>query len=202
MRKGLDHDVIIAEAVAMIEEGGYDSFSLRELAKRLGVKPASLYNHLDGAKEIAAAVAMKAAEGMGNALREAMKDKAADEAFVAGALAYRRFAEQNRELYKALIMMPSIDDERVREAGFRSFAPMRELIHEYITDFNDALNFHRAFRSVIHGFIELTSNGFMTRGGVSRDETYLIIVNEYLSVLKRYVGKCKELVTNDEGVSG
>ncbi len=199
MRRGLDHDAIISEAVRMIEEDGYDGFSLRELAKRLGVKPASLYNHLDGVGEIASAVALKAAEGMGRALEEAMVGKPPDEAFVAGALAYRSFADENRGLYKAFISMPSLDDDGVREAGARSFAPMLELIRVYITDFADALNFQRALRSVIHGFIELTGSGFMTRGGVSRDETYLVIVNKYLEALKQYGAECKQKMSKEEG---
>ena len=35
------------EAAALIEEKGLDDFSMGELAKRLNVKTASLYNHVE-----------------------------------------------------------------------------------------------------------------------------------------------------------
>ncbi|MFE0106150.1 TetR/AcrR family transcriptional regulator C-terminal domain-containing protein [Streptomyces sp. NPDC059009] len=44
----LGAELIAREALALIDEEGADAFSLPRLAARLGVKTASLYNHLDG----------------------------------------------------------------------------------------------------------------------------------------------------------
>ncbi|MEB8343099.1 TetR/AcrR family transcriptional regulator [Streptomyces endophyticus] len=44
----LNADRIAREALALIDGEGADAFSLPRLAARLGVRPSSLYNHLDG----------------------------------------------------------------------------------------------------------------------------------------------------------
>ncbi|MEU7581178.1 TetR/AcrR family transcriptional regulator C-terminal domain-containing protein [Streptomyces sp. NPDC041068] len=47
-RPVLSADLIAREALAMIDAEGANAFSLPRLARRLGVRTASLYNHLDG----------------------------------------------------------------------------------------------------------------------------------------------------------
>ena len=47
-RKGLSRDAIVDAAAALAEEKGMENLTLRELADALNVKPASLYNHLQG----------------------------------------------------------------------------------------------------------------------------------------------------------
>ena len=46
-RQGLTRQVLIQAALHLIEERGYASFSMGELAKYLHVRPASLYNHIE-----------------------------------------------------------------------------------------------------------------------------------------------------------
>ncbi|MCX4668871.1 TetR/AcrR family transcriptional regulator C-terminal domain-containing protein [Streptomyces sp. NBC_01381] len=48
----LSAELIAREALALIDAEGADAFSLPRLAARLGVKTASLYNHLDGRAEV------------------------------------------------------------------------------------------------------------------------------------------------------
>ncbi|MFH8486662.1 TetR/AcrR family transcriptional regulator [Streptomyces longisporoflavus] len=48
----LGADLIAREALALIDAEGAGAFSLPRLAARLGVKTASLYNHLDGRAEV------------------------------------------------------------------------------------------------------------------------------------------------------
>ena len=51
-RKGLNTDRIVEAAAELIAEKGFDQFSLRELSDRLGVKTASLYNHISSLSEL------------------------------------------------------------------------------------------------------------------------------------------------------
>jgi TetR/AcrR family tetracycline transcriptional repressor len=44
----LSRERILREAVALVDEEGLDAVSMRKLARRLGVDPMSLYNHVDG----------------------------------------------------------------------------------------------------------------------------------------------------------
>ena len=181
-KKGINREIIFEEAKSLIEEKGYDKFSLRELAIQLDVKPASLYSHIKGIEEIAA-------KSMEEAIKKAVCGKTSDEAFVSGINAYRDFAMKNPELYKAFIHMPSLNDERIMHTGFKSFLPLVEIIKEYNLSKEDTLNYIRALRAMMHVFIELTNNGFMQRGNVSQDESYNEIIRGYLEVLKEKAEK-------------
>lgn len=184
LKKGIDKQAIFDESEKLLENVGIDRFSLRELSRRLGIKPASLYNHIRGIEEIYKYLSKRASDGMKNTLLEAMKDKPADEAFVAGAFAYRRFAEQNHELYLVLIRARSSKDEETIKLGFESFAPIRELIKSYGIPKEKFLHFIRSFRAFLHGFVEITHNGFMQKGSAPKDETFLTAVNVFLKILK------------------
>ena len=193
-KKGLSSGEILEAAERLVQERGYDHFSLRELAARLEVKPASLYNHIGGIDELNTAVALKAAERLNRALKEAVAGVEPDDAFLRAALAYRTFAAENPELYKALMRMPASYDELVVRASWESFAPMRELILSYVADGTRAVHFLRSLRAAMHGFIELTGSGFMRRGDVQRDESYQVMIQGFLSKLKELTGDQNEKV--------
>lgn len=207
-RRGITYSEIMEKAMELVEEVGYRQFSLRELAAKLGVKPASLYNHVQGIEEINTGIAIEAANRLNRKLRAAINEAltesgvgssddgsggnsnggdadARDRAFMAAAFAYRSFAEENAQLYEALINMPRSDDEKTVSAAFYSFAPLRELIKSYGLSDKDNINYIRGLRSVMHGFVELCNSGFMHRGKVSRDDSYEAIIKKYLEVLKK-----------------
>lgn len=48
---GLDKKQVVDAAIAQIDQKGFAAFSLRELARTLGVSPAVIYWHVGGAKE-------------------------------------------------------------------------------------------------------------------------------------------------------
>ena len=47
-RRGLDRKAVVDAAVELLNAGGTKSLTLNRLAKKLGVQPPSLYNHIDG----------------------------------------------------------------------------------------------------------------------------------------------------------
>lgn len=183
-KRGLCSDDIMREGMKLVVEKGYDNFSLREIAARLDVKPASLYNHVQGISEIRTAIAIEAAGMLNNTLTKSIKDKPADEAFLDGTRAYRQFAYENHEIYKALIRMPSSDDENIVKAAFSSYEPLHMLIMGYGAEEKATIHFLRSLRCAMHGFVELTLNGFMQHGSVTRDESYELIIHSFLEILK------------------
>src|SRR5687767_12894481 len=53
----IDRTNVITTALQMIDERGTEGFNMRDLGKRLGVNPASLYHHFHDKDEILGAVA-------------------------------------------------------------------------------------------------------------------------------------------------
>lgn len=71
-RKGLSREAIIDTAAALAEQKGAENLTLRELAETLGVKTASLYNHLQGLPELNARLAECALDRLMDTLETAM----------------------------------------------------------------------------------------------------------------------------------
>lgn len=186
MKKGLNREIVIAEAVSLVNEQGYEHLSLRELAARLCIKPASLYNHIEGIEDVQISIAEHAGERLERALFEAVAGKEMTAAFRDGAHAYLDFARYNKELYKALISVPKSDSERTLEVGRKTFSVFREIIHGLRINDNESLHLIRMLRSLIHGFIELCENGFMTHGTVGRKDTFDFAVDEFIGIVRRY----------------
>ena len=88
-RRGLNAEVIMEAAIELVEEKGYRNFSMRELAARLGVQPASLYNHVNGIEEVNTAVGMHGITELEKALEQAYTYSDFTEALGIMADAYR-----------------------------------------------------------------------------------------------------------------
>ncbi|NLW70795.1 MAG: TetR/AcrR family transcriptional regulator [Eubacteriaceae bacterium] len=160
-RRGLNNENIMEEATLFVQEKGFDNFSLRELAHRLNVKPASLYNHIDGIDAINLSVGATAAGRLKQAMISAMLSKGRREALRAAAKAFRDFALENPELYKAIIRLPSMKSDKAREALHDCFEPLKECVGRFIEDEAMKLNYYRTIRALIHGYTALEERGFM-----------------------------------------
>ncbi|WP_417561969.1 TetR/AcrR family transcriptional regulator [Microbacterium sp.] len=63
-RPGYDRDRILAVAVVVFNEQGYDATSVAHLADRLGVSKAALYHHFDSKEELLAVALERALGGL------------------------------------------------------------------------------------------------------------------------------------------
>lgn len=184
MRKGLNDEVICQAAAALVAEKGYRNFSLRELASRLGVAPSSLYEHIDGVDGICTKVGLQAIDRLSTALDEAIDVDDRDEAFIRFAHAYRTFAHENPELYRAIIGIPKADDEMLAENEFETIAPLRKIVERFVSTKDDVIDFQRFVRSGLHGFVALEDAGFMRAADVLPDKSYDMLVHACLDTLK------------------
>jgi TetR/AcrR family transcriptional regulator, tetracycline repressor protein len=56
-RSPLNRNLVVVEALAMLDQEGLERFSLRRLADRLGVTPMAVYNHVSSKRDLLQAVA-------------------------------------------------------------------------------------------------------------------------------------------------
>ena len=92
--KGLTKEKIIAEAISAMEESGQSKISLHELARRLGIKTPSLYNHIKNSKDLRHEIFRYAITLFVDNQNAATKGKQKDEAVKAFAEAYFSFAHE------------------------------------------------------------------------------------------------------------
>ena len=183
-KKGITPEKIYQEATQLIIEKGYDRFSVRELAGRLDVQPASLYSHVKNAAEISVAVGKNAIAQLSRTLEKAIEKENREEAFIAMAHAYRNFAHENPELYKAIMALPGASETQLKEDEQKTIRPMRVAIENFVPAGAPSINFQRFVRSAMHGFIMLESEGFMRDKSISADDSYDMLISACLSALK------------------
>jgi AcrR family transcriptional regulator len=185
-RKGLDSEMIIVTAAQLVEEKGYANFSLNELAAKLGVKTASLYNHIESIREVNSKISRLAVSRLHQILENAIFEKNRDQALMSLSMSYRNFAKDNPELYKAVIRLPSTEDDQLKESGAKVVEPMITVLKCYDLDGPELIHLSRTLRSAIHGFVEMEEAGFFRRLDANIDESYKKMITGYILLLNGY----------------
>lgn len=167
-RAGLDRDVITATAAELMDDGA--ELSLTLVARELGVKPPSLYSHIDGLEGLLRSVAIRATEQLGDACRTAVMGRSGRDALAALASAYRRFVSDHPGTYP-LTQVPRPDDPEMAAATARLLEPVMAVLSSWGVQGDDLVHAARALRSAVHGFGLLQcSAGF--RIDVDVDESF------------------------------
>ena len=158
--KGLTKEIIIAEAVAFIEETGQPEVSLHELARRLEIKTPSLYNHIKNTKELQYAVFQFAIDKFVANQKLATENKKKDEAVKAFADAYYSFATENKGLYRLIMSIPSEEDDMEKKMAVPLLNTVVSILSDYALTEETIAHWQRVFRAILHGFISQEYLGY------------------------------------------
>lgn len=181
-KKGLTRQSVLDAAVQLVEEAGWEGLSLQELARRLQIKTASLYNHIQGIGEVRQFIALLALEQLDAALRDAAVGRSHLDALEAVALAYRAFAHAHPHLYSAVIASASLEDPTVEESRRRVMWVLSKVLEPYCPP-DELLFFNRGLRSLMHGFLSLEAAGFFKKGHL--DESYRFSIQAFMAALPK-----------------
>lgn len=191
MKKGLSKDLIVQTAVAMIAEQGLEAFSLRELAARLEVRPASLYNHVANIDDLYTSVAFVVMEALRETLTAAVHGRQGDEAVRALAAAYYRYGKENPELYKTVIAMRLKEGDAIAEPFHALLGPFYEVLAAYGLSDVEATAMQRLLRSLIHGFLTLEEAGYFTKPVVDTEASFALAVQNVIDGLHAAAKRAK-----------
>ena len=145
------------------------------MAADAGVRPPSLYNHVESLDDVRRRVALLALRDLADALRDAAVGRAGDDALVAMADAYRAYARRHPGRYAATQRAPAEGDEEMRAAAKGAVDVVLAILRGYGLEGDDAIHAARAVRSALHGFVTLeTGGGFGIP--VDLDESYARMV--------------------------
>lgn len=158
-RAGLDTDAVVRAASDLADREGLEAVTLARLAKDLGVRTPSLYNHVDGLAAVHRALALKGMRLANARMGRAAVGVAGDEALIAIANAYREFATQHPGLYAASLRAPAAGDAELAAAGAETVGTVTAVLAGYGLGGEDALHATRGLRAIIHGFVALEMAG-------------------------------------------
>ena len=193
--KGITREQIVDTATRLIEEQGIDHFSLHLLAETLGVRTPSLYKHIVGLDELITEVGLRALERQRDAQLRAMEGLNGDEAVFAMAEAYRRFAQENPEIYRAILAMMSAN-ETLADAVKMITEPVMLALSQYdLTEYQRG-HWQRVLRSFMHGFIAHEEAGFFIHFNQEKELTYHMGIQCFLDGMKAEIKRKKQEINS------
>ena len=158
-RRGLSRAVVVDTAARLADQAGFDALTLGAVAAELGVRPPSLYNHVDGLGGLRRDLALRGVAELGERLRDAAVGRAGADALGAVATAYRDYARERPGLYQALQRAPDPGDAELLAAAARLLQPVLAVLAGYGHEGATAIHAARTLRSALHGFVELERLG-------------------------------------------
>ncbi|MFD8986033.1 TetR-like C-terminal domain-containing protein [Streptomyces sp. NPDC059564] len=159
VRAGLSAAVLVAAAAEMADAEGIEKVTLSALARRFGVKDASLYSHVRNLRDLRVRVALLASEEMTSRIADAVAGRAGKEALVGFADAYRAYALEHPGRYAATQMRFEPEEVADSAALRRSVELTYGMLRAYGLEEPDLTDAGRLLRSTFHGFAHLELGG-------------------------------------------
>ncbi|WP_328300225.1 TetR/AcrR family transcriptional regulator [Streptomyces sp. NBC_00435] len=161
VRAGLTAERVTVAGAELADEAGLDQVTMARVARRLGVKDASLYAHVRSLEDLRGRIALLAADEKTMRIAEATTGLAGKDALVAFANTWREYAHQHPGRYAATQTRIRIDPELAAKAP----GPRRavELTYGMLRGYGlpepDLTDAVRLLRSTFHGFVALEATG-------------------------------------------
>ena len=153
--KRLDEAAVVAAAARLADAEGLEAATLSRIASELGVRPPSLYNHVESHAALLRAVALDSYEEFGDAIRDAAVGKAREDSIRAVAVAFRAYAIEHPGRYAATVRAPADDDKEAQDVVQRTLAPLIAVLAGWAIEGDEAIHLVRVVRSALHGFVSL-----------------------------------------------
>jgi AcrR family transcriptional regulator len=177
---GLDLSFIIEAAGEIADQHGVQEVTLANLAKKLGIRPPSLYNHFDGLAGLRKKLAIYGVDKLYAAMADAAIGVSGTEAVLAVSQAYVDFARKHPGIYEATLLAPDPEDVEVQRAGARIVDLSVRVLKAYRLEGEQALHAVRGLRSILHGFSTLEQKGGF-KMALDLNESLLIILKAFLA---------------------
>lgn len=179
-RAGLDPDVVVRRASALIDENGVEALTLARVAGELGVATPSLYKHVGGLDDLIGRVAVAATAELAAQLGAASRGRSGRHALEAIADAYRRFAHEHPGTYP--LTQRRRDTDAWTAAATEGVTAVVAALSGYGVDQGDVHRI-RFVRSALHGFVELERTGGFGLP-TSVDESFAVLVDALDATLR------------------
>ena len=157
-RAGLTVERLTEAAAELADDVGFDAVTLSALARRFGVKDASLYSHVRNLAELRERVAARSLTELADQVAEALAGRAGKDALVGFADAYRDYARAHPGRYAATQL--DLDPASPAADAARRHADLtRALLRGYDLPEPARTDAVRLLGATFHGYASLEAAG-------------------------------------------
>lgn len=162
-RAGLTQTRVVEAAATLIDAHGLGPLGLAALARELGVKTPSLYNHVASLDALHREISLLALRELAAELRAATVGRSREAALRALAAAYRNYAKNHPGRYAFSVRAPQPGDVEHLAAAAAVLDVVTSALNDYNLAGDDAVDAVRALRAGLHGWAGLeAAHGFGT----------------------------------------
>ncbi|GAA3404855.1 TetR/AcrR family transcriptional regulator [Paenibacillus hodogayensis] len=179
-RAGLDDRIVLEAALEITDRGGLEQLTLVAVAKKLGVRPPALYNHVNGLPDLRNKLMIDGLHRLKDELARATAGQTGDDAVWAASQAYLAFARKHPGLYEATQRPQHWQDGDVQEALRQLMDIIFRIVSPFGLDEEAAVHTVRGLRSLLHGFASLEGQGGFGMP-LNVDESFRFVVYTFLA---------------------
>lgn len=171
-KAGLSTERVVAAGADLADEAGIDGVSIAALAARLGVKPPTLYKHIDSLQDLRHRIATLSMTEFGELLRDNLQGCSGRDALEAAFTTMRAYIVKHPGRYAATIGARFLGPEDpLLISGTRVVNSIRAVLAGYGIPEDRLDHTVRALRCSVHGFALLqATDGF--QWGNDQDESF------------------------------
>lgn len=161
-RSNLNKDTVVRAAADLINAEGPEALSLGRLAKELGIRTPSLYNHVDGLPGLMQELSILNARNLAGRISEAAIGQSGQDAVRAMMWAMRSYIKDHPGLYLSTLRasgtQEDINPELEKEEAHTVQIGM-VVMASFGIEGEEAIHALRGLRSLVHGFATLEISG-------------------------------------------
>lgn len=179
-KRGLTKESVLEAAEELVRLYGADRLTTGALAEKLGIRPASLYNHIESTDALKTELALRAIRTLSASLTESLRENNREEAVFSLANAYRTFVQSAPGMYHMILMGPMSGDGTLTAALPDMIRPILALLDRFTLTDGEKNHWQRVLRTVMHGFATQELWGYFSHSPSDRDESYRLAVETVL----------------------
>lgn len=179
-RRRLDRPTVLSAAETLVDRDGSEALTMTALAKAVGVKVSSLYNHVTSLDALRGELQNRTMRELGTLLRNEAMGKTGERGLRALAQTLRDYARTHPGRY-GLAMSEPHDPEGFTEASADATAAFAAIIQSYGID-DVSLDFQVSAFAALHGVIVLDNAGFLT-GSLDANRTFDLVLGLVVGLL-------------------
>ncbi|MER8071330.1 WHG domain-containing protein [Streptomyces sp. NPDC094034] len=185
VRAGLTAERLAQAGAELADQVGFEKVTVSALARRFGVKDASLYSHLKNSQDLKTRIALLALAELADRVAAALAGRAGKDALVAFANAYRDYAREHPGRYEAARLR--LDPETAAaSAGGRHARMTRAILRGYDLTEPDQTHAVRLLGSVFHGYVSLEMAGGFSHSAPDSAESWSRVLDALDALLRNW----------------